>query len=110
MSKCQRSTSAMNRLRIACFVFFTGLEAAVLGQQTAVPPDPTLTQRPARPTYPPSVVTPAGRIHLDVTVTDAAGKPVPGLDPSDFRLLDDGQPRKILSFRSFDGITVKPEP
>ena len=56
------------------------------------------------------MVTPAGRIHLDVMVTDATGKPVPGLQPTDFKLLDDNQPRKILSFRSFDGINVKPDP
>jgi VWFA-related protein len=43
-------------------------------------------------------------------VSDAAGKPVLGLEPSDFKLLDDNQPRKILSFRSFDGVTVKPNP
>jgi len=43
-------------------------------------------------------------------VTDAAGKPVTGLEPSDFRLFDNDQPRKILSFRSFDGVTVKPDP
>jgi VWFA-related protein len=55
-------------------------------------------------------VTPEGRIHLDVLVSDAAGKPVPGLEPLDFKVLDDSQPRKILSFRSFDGITVKPDP
>jgi VWFA-related protein len=54
--------------------------------------------------------TPAGRILLDVVVTDASGKPVTGLEPSDFRLLDNNQPRKILSFRSFDGINVKPDP
>jgi len=55
-------------------------------------------------------VTPEGRIHLDVVVTDAAGQPVLGLEPPDFRLLDDNQPRKILSFRSSDGIAVKPNP
>jgi VWFA-related protein len=43
-------------------------------------------------------------------VSDAAGKPVLGLEPSDFKLLDDNQPRRILSFRSFDGVTVKPNP
>jgi VWFA-related protein len=56
------------------------------------------------------MVTPEGRIHLDVVVTDGAGKPFMGLEPPDFKLLDDNQPRKILSFRSFDGITVKPDP
>jgi VWFA-related protein len=56
------------------------------------------------------MVTPEGRIHLDVVLTDGTGKPVIGLEPPDFKLLDDNQPRKILSFRSFDGVTVKPNP
>ena len=51
-----------------------------------------------------------GLIRLDVVVTDKSGKSVPGLKPSDFTLLDNGEPEKILSFRSFDGITAKPDP
>ena len=43
-------------------------------------------------------------------VSDPAGKPVPGLGPQDFKLLDNSQPAKILSFRSFDGVNVKPNP
>lgn len=43
-----------------------------------------------------------GRIHLDVVVTDKAGKAVPGLDLKDFTLLDNGQPSKILSFHAID--------
>ena len=100
----------MGGLRIACFLFLAGLQMAILGQQTSAPPDPKLTERPAQPTNPPSVVTSAGHVHLDVTVTDAAGKPVLGLDPSEFKLIDNSQPHKILSFRSFDGINAKPNP
>ncbi len=101
----------MSRSRFAYFLFLAGLQAVVFAQQTSVPPDPTLTHRHApQPAPSPSRVTAAGSIHLDAMVNDAAGKPVPGLEPSDFKLLDDGQPRKILSFRSFDGITVKPDP
>jgi hypothetical protein len=47
-------------------------------------------------------VTAAGKVKLDVAVTDAAGKPVAGLQPWDFKLLDNGEPRKILSFRAFN--------
>jgi VWFA-related protein len=101
----------MSRSRFACYLFLAGLQAVVLGQQTSVPQDPTLTHRPApQPAPPPSPFTAAGSIHLDVMVNDDAGKPVLGLQPWDFKLLDDGQPRKILSFHSFDGITVKPDP
>lgn len=75
------------------------------------PQDPVLLHRPpGKAPAAPSAITPEGRIHLDVVVTDSAGKPVAGLDPSDFKLLDNGQPRKILSFRSFDGVQVKPAP
>jgi VWFA-related protein len=78
---------------------------------SAAPQDPVLVKRPpARAPVPPSVVTHEGRIQLDVVVTNGAGSPVPGLQPWDFTVLDEGQPRKILSFRSFDGVTVKPEP
>ena len=45
------------------------------------------------------------RISLDVAVTDKAGKPVGDLEPFDLTLLDNNQPRKILSFRRTDGAT-----
>jgi VWFA-related protein len=51
-----------------------------------------------------------GRIHLDVTVTDKAGKAVSGLASTDFTLLDNGQPAKIVSFLAFDGVRSKPDP
>ena len=47
---------------------------------------------------------------LDVVVNDAAGKPVRGLEPWDFKLLDNDRSSKILSFRSFDGMAVRPDP
>jgi VWFA-related protein len=75
------------------------------------PPDPTLVHRPpADQPKKASPITPEGRIHLDVTVTGTAGKAVIGLQPWDFTLLDDDQPRKILSFRGYDGAEVKPNP
>jgi len=52
----------------------------------------------------------AGLIKLDVVATDADGKTVAGLQPKDFTLLDNGQPRRILSVQAFDGIVAKPEP
>ena len=51
-----------------------------------------------------------GRIHLDVVVSDATGKPVAGLQQQDFRLFDDGVERPISSFSSFNGETAKADP
>lgn len=78
--------------------------------QTKTPPDPALVHRPPPKTPAEGVVAKEGEIHLDVVVADASGKPVAGLEPWDFRLLDNGQQRKILSFHSFDGAQVKPSP
>ena len=39
-------------------------------------------------------------VHLDVMVTDKAGKLVPGLSEADFTVLDNDQPRKLLSFEA----------
>jgi VWFA-related protein len=40
---------------------------------------------------------------LDVVVTDKLGAPVSGLKPEDFKLLDNGQPQSIASFREASG-------
>lgn len=59
------------------------------------------TQQSGSPQAAPA--SPLTRISLDVQVVDKAGKPVAELEPTDFTLLDDGQPHKILSFRRTDG-------
>lgn len=51
-----------------------------------------------------------GLIKLDVMVTDAAGKPMAGLNPSDFHLLEDGREQKILLFQAFTGQGAGAEP
>lgn len=51
-----------------------------------------------------------GILHLDVVVRDKAGKPVSGLTASDFTLLDNGQPQKLVSFQAFDPDHARPEP
>ena len=43
------------------------------------------------------------RMSLDVLVTDGAGKPIGGLEPDDFTIFDNNQPRKVLAFRRTDG-------
>ena len=61
---------------------------------------------------PPPVVSSVGEeglIKIDVLVTDSSGKPVPGLHSSDFALLENGQPNRIVSFHAFDGVSARPE-
>jgi VWFA-related protein len=43
-------------------------------------------------------------------VTDKSGKPVPGLALTDFTLLDNNQPAKILSFHAYQAPAQKPDP
>jgi VWFA-related protein len=70
--------------------------------------DPALVKRP--PPRKPGAVAQEGGVRLDVVVKDASGKAVTDLNPWGFKVLDGDQPRKILSFRSFDGAAVKPDP
>jgi VWFA-related protein len=51
-----------------------------------------------------------GLIKLDVVVTDGGGNPVAGLGYDDFKLLEEGQPQKILSFQQFHGRGAGIEP
>jgi VWFA-related protein len=51
-----------------------------------------------------------GLIKLDVVVTDGGGNPVAGLGRADFKLLEEGQPQKILSFQQFHGRGAGLEP
>jgi VWFA-related protein len=95
------------------FLMMQAGNAWSLGQETQAPaqttvPNPTLTVRP--PPKPQSLLIPEGRIKLDVVVSDGTGKPVTGLEPWDFKILDNGQPRKVMSFHSYDGVHVKPDP
>ena len=50
-----------------------------------------------------------GLIRLDAMVTDQAGKAVAGLPPTDFKLLDNGQPQKIIAFRASKGPSASAE-
>ena len=85
-----------------------GAQSGQPDKQKQEPPDPTLSQRPAPKQQ--SLLIPEGKIKLDVVVNDAAGGPMLGLEPWDFKILDNGQPRKVLSFKRFDGVQVKPDP
>jgi hypothetical protein len=77
------------------------------GTEVGAGQSPAATQAPVlspRTTAGPALDAGEGRIHLDVVVTDKAGKPVSGLELKDFTLLDDGRPAKILSFHGIDAV------
>lgn len=86
-------------------MLFSGITPQAAPQET---PNPTLEQRPAP--KPQNILIPEGKIKLDVVVSDASGKPILGLEPWDFKILDNNQPRKVMSFRSYDGVQVIPDP
>jgi VWFA-related protein len=106
--------------RLPVLILLLSLPAFVLPGQTpdpaaaGAPPqsaaDPVLIQRPPPSPEASAGFFPEGRIKLDVEVTDAAGNPATGLEPLDFKLMDNGRPRKILSFRVFDGVNTRPDP
>ena len=91
-----------------CFVFSSFAQI--------VPPAPATPEQQASPVLPPAItLIPRSheerensyrlehRVVLNVFVSDASGKPVTGLNQEDFTLLDNGQPRKLASFRSVRG-------
>lgn len=61
--------------------------------------DLAATTRPVTP----QAASSQNKISVDMLVADRSGKLVGGLEPTDFTILDNGQPRKILSFRRTDG-------
>src|ERR1700722_14850649 len=105
----------ISKLAIGLMIVLPVWRSAALAQSNPATPsqqgeaeEPTLRHRP--PPKPKNGLTPEGKIKLDVVVDDGTGKPVQGLQPWDFKILDDSQPRKVLSFRAFDGVTVMPDP
>jgi VWFA-related protein len=103
----------MSMSRRACLAFAVCLPLLSSAQQnhdTAATGQP-VTASPAVPQSSPAApAVTEGRIHLDVVVTDPSGKPVSGLELKDFTLLDNNQPAKILSFRSYDQTAYKARP
>ena len=83
-------------LRVAAAVLLC-IPALGFPQQNSTP-----TGTPARPAATPWSATEEGPIKVDVEVTDRPGKPVLGLTKQDFTILEDGHPRSILSFHSFN--------
>jgi VWFA-related protein len=64
----------------------------------------------APPEVPGSPAAHAGPMALDVVVTDKDGHPIPGLQQSDFSLLDDNRPAAIQSFQAMGTAAGQNEP
>jgi len=84
----------MDKPNFILLVFLACLTTRILAQQSDAPAVVAPPQVSAL-----ASATAASRISLDVVVTGKDGKPAAELEPADFTLLDDNQPRKILSFR-----------
>jgi VWFA-related protein len=96
---------------LGCAGMGTVIHAQSVGDnQPARTSDPVLVPRPPAAKPAAARATREGRMSLDVVVNDAAGKPVKGLEPWDFKLLDNDRSSKILSFHSFDGMAGTPDP
>lgn len=49
-------------------------------------------------------------ITLDVVVTDKSGQPVSGLQPENFKLIDNKQPQTLISVQAANGMKAKADP
>ena len=96
-------------------VWAAGQQAAAPGGADTAPQQGEVQQAPGQQTpggahravaEPPMTgMSGAGRdgIQLNVVVTDKSGTPVAGLNQQEFTVLDNGQPRPILSFHAYTG-------
>jgi VWFA-related protein len=84
--------------RVSSLIFASLLLPTLTAQQNTAQRDVTPAQQIVPANGPD-----ARRIHLDVVVTNKAGKPVPGLQQQDFTLLDSKTARPLTSFRAVTG-------
>jgi VWFA-related protein len=86
------------RLRLATALACLSSGAVILAQDTQRPATP-----PPAPPAPPIIQGPTFRsqveyVEVDVLVTDAEGRPVPGLTKNDLQVFEDGKLQNITSF------------
>lgn len=67
------------------------------GAQDPQPPSQPQQQQQQQPPPPPTFRTTVDLVPVDVNIVDKTGRPVMGLGPSDFQLMVDGKPRRIVS-------------
>ena len=92
---------------------YSGLaHAAPAGQQSgSLIPDPLRQAKPLSQPLTGAADRPEGLLHLDVAVTEPTGRYVAALHARDFTGLDNGQPRKVVSFQAYGGATeARPDP
>jgi hypothetical protein len=102
------------RLTLSGFGFLV-IVAAALGQSPVASTDKLTTSDTGnlklgqRREAPAEAVSVEGIIRIDVTVTDQSGTAVAGLQRSDFKLLDNGQPQQIIAFRASTKSSTDPD-
>lgn len=96
----------MPRIRRA-FLFFCAVSGAGLSAQTQAPNSQIPQLVPRTPEQREQTYEAQHRINLHVVVTDPSGKPVTGLHPEDFTILDHAQSQKIARFEEVNDSTVK---
>jgi VWFA-related protein len=123
-----QNSSSENLKEKAVFILAQGrsnqaqslLEQLAMGKINPAHPDPVLQAKAARllhnpdgkpsgSPYPASVSR-NRTMTLDVVVTDKAGAPVGGLQPSDFKLLDNQQPQNLVSVQAASAMTPNADP
>ncbi len=78
--------------------------------QTAPPAQTPVSSQASASAPSPQAASENHRIWLDVVVTNKGHNAIAGLQEQDFTLLDDGQPRKITSFRATDAVSRATDP
>jgi VWFA-related protein len=87
VSSLGESVMRFHRSTLRCLFAFTAVAALM-----SMLPAGAASQDSAKPNL----------ITLDVTVSDNLGHPLHGLDQQSFTVLDNGQPRQLVSFRAVD--------
>jgi VWFA-related protein len=104
---CGIVVNRLNPQRTAFLACMIVLGACGAGGQTPPLRDPSVAQKLLAPLSATDPVVREGLFTIDAVVTDAAGKPVSDLIPSNFTLLDNGRPAII---RTFHGSRAANEP
>ena len=90
--------------RLACLCAIAALGVTAFAQQAP----PTSPQSAAPPPQTPQFRSSVDLVHLDVSVLDKNRRPVRGLTPADFTVLENGKPQQVTAFSPVDIPDVPP--